>query len=227
MISAWKEKPEQNRTACCALSFLLQVDTVDRSLPDSSPLASMATYSSWFSPLSQSPCKGHVLFCPALGDCFVYSLLTLFPVYHFIAASLLLPPRPVSQSAPLEASVTILREWPRDAPKCSLWIHLCSRPAPPQSAMPPFTRVPKTGTLQSPWALPTSSHPNAERNCGLSVLPLQTLLSSPLPPLSPLQSGPLPSVSWITAVIFSLVFLLLILHFFQSSLQAVLSFKYA
>lgn len=56
MISSLKEKPEQNPVL--GLSFLLQVDCVDHSPLRSPLLASMATCSSWFSPLSQSPCEG-------------------------------------------------------------------------------------------------------------------------------------------------------------------------
>lgn len=53
-----KEKSKQSRTRSCDLSFPLQFDVVGHALLNSLRVASVATYSSWFSPFLSFPGEG-------------------------------------------------------------------------------------------------------------------------------------------------------------------------
>lgn len=147
----------------------------------------------------------------------VSSLLTLASISYFTAASLLLLPKPVSQSGLLDPFVTILLGRRQDARSHVFRVNFSVLQSCCSSAI--HTTVHQTAQdrifaviLSSPLLLPSQ----CQRHWGLSLLSLSWLsvFFSPFP-LSPPQAGPLPSVSWITALIFSLGFLLLILHLFN------------
>lgn len=163
MINSLEEKTKQNTV--CGLSFLLQVDRVDHSPLLLPLLASMATCSSWFSPLSQSPCKGqtcillsnpwwlplsllssHLLQSPILQQCLCCCFPNLCPSLDFLT--------PLWQFHLDDAKMPPVT--------CAEWIFLFSKAAPPQPTTPSFTRLPKTGTPLSSWALPSSSRPSAK-----------------------------------------------------------------
>lgn len=100
-------KPEQKRTQCPGLSFFIQVDTVGHSLLNFPPLASMATCSSWFSPLSQSPFKGQTCILSFSPWWLLLSLLSS----HFLQFYSNISAAPSQACVPV--LLTVLLGWPK------------------------------------------------------------------------------------------------------------------
>lgn len=166
MINALKEKPKQNKT------FLLQIDTVDHSLLNSPPLASMATYSSSFS-LPQSPWKGQT--CMLLSSPW-WLLLSLLS-FRFLQSTLLqqrfccrLPN--LCPSGPLDYLCDSSTWMSQRCPKSSVQREsLCAPNVLLLSSHTTIHRVPKTEALQS-CSSPHLPIPVLQRNWGLSILTL-------------------------------------------------------
>lgn len=175
-------KPEQKITPCAGLSFFIQLDTVGHSLLNFLPPASMATCSSWFSPLSQSPFKGQTCILLSSPWWLLLSLLSSYflQFYSSISAA-------ASQACVLTAFVTVPLGWPKGAPKQVSKMNLLV----PQTCSSSFSHTTVHQSAQDKFCShpELSPHPpvlTLKRNWGLSTLPLSldSVFFSPVP-LSP------------------------------------------